>query len=65
MDTSLKRILYFEGKYLKRIRKHEADAMADLRQTVIKAHEAGMPKAVIAKHAGISRQTVYNILKEK
>ena len=39
-------------------------AMADLRRCIRECDEAGVPKLKIAQLAGISRQTVYDTLRE-
>jgi hypothetical protein len=39
-------------------------AMADLRRCIRECAEAGIPKLKIAQLAGISRQTVYDTLRE-
>lgn len=38
---------------------------ATLRRVVREAHDAGWPKTRIAEVAGVSRQTIHDILKDK
>jgi DNA-binding XRE family transcriptional regulator len=61
---SLQRELRDANRRLEQARDEHAKAQVEVHRLVRRAVAVGMPKAVIAKTLGISRQTVYNILAE-
>lgn len=50
---------------LRKAQKDEENAMRRVRKAVIAAADAGYSKTFIARTVGVSRQTVYTILKER
>lgn len=52
------------GQALQQAIKQRELAMATVKREILAAHNKGLPITVIARQAGVSRPTVYAILKE-